>query len=112
MQHSAQYVAELKEAEASPGGWRQFEGTGRACVVCPCGTVTGFVPREEAVKAYKEHGLGRPLAEPTLMSPGDATPGTAHQAAPTQTVQLGLDPAKAEALEREFRALIEKFTRS
>ncbi|MYS34919.1 hypothetical protein K388_01918 [Streptomyces sp. KhCrAH-43] len=80
MQHSAQYATELREAKASPDGWRQFEGTGRACVVCPCGTVTGFVPREEALKAYKEHGLGSPLAEPVLMGHADYPALKAHDA--------------------------------
>lgn len=78
--HAAQYVAEIREALATADGWRQFEGTGRACVVCPCGTATGFVDKKEALQAYKDHGAGKPLAELVLLGHKDTQTGPAHNA--------------------------------
>ena len=76
--HGAQYVPEIRSTGTDADGWQKFEGTGLACVVCPCGAITGFVAKQEALKAYKEHGAGRPLAEPVLMSHKDEAAGTAH----------------------------------
>lgn len=54
MLHRLLIVAELQEKKPVDG-WAQYETTGRACVVCPCGLNTGFIDKTEAAQQYREH---------------------------------------------------------
>ncbi|RMB81288.1 hypothetical protein [Streptomyces shenzhenensis] len=54
MLHRLLIVAELQEKEPDDG-WAQYQTTGRACVVCPCGFNTGFIPKAEAASQYRAH---------------------------------------------------------
>lgn len=55
MLHRLLIVAELQSEEPTSDGWAQYEATGRACVVCPCGLNTGFIDKTEAAQQYREH---------------------------------------------------------
>lgn len=59
MIHRPILVAEIRELPPEDG-WACYEGTGRACLVCACGTNTGFVAKADAGRAAREH----PGAEP------------------------------------------------
>ncbi|GHH68506.1 hypothetical protein FHS35_009122 [Streptomyces umbrinus] len=54
MFHHATLVAEVREIEPEDG-WARYERTGRACLACSCGTVTGFVDKAEALRAADDH---------------------------------------------------------
>ena len=54
MLHRLLIVAELRET-APDGQWAQYEATGQACVVCPCGLNTGFIAKDQAAQQYREH---------------------------------------------------------
>lgn len=54
MLHRLLIVAELQGKEPD-GNWAQYEATGRACIVCPCGLNTGFIDKIEAAQQYREH---------------------------------------------------------
>lgn len=74
---AAHYIPEVRES-APIGDWKAYEATGRACVVCPCGLNTGFINKDEALQAYKDHGAGLPMGEYRLMSHNDTQSGPAH----------------------------------
>jgi hypothetical protein len=52
--HRPQLVAELRELPPEDG-WARSEATGRACLVCPCGTNTGFTDQDTAAQQYVDH---------------------------------------------------------
>ncbi|MFM9653561.1 hypothetical protein ACKI1S_46745 [Streptomyces galilaeus] len=79
MIHHPHIVAEIRELPPE-GGWARYESTGRACLVCSCGTVTGFVDKAD---------VRRQAAE--------------HPAAHTK-VGIHLDPAEAEDIKARWRA--------
>ena len=54
MLHHSHLVAEIRELPPEDG-WACYEGTGRACFVCACGTNTGFVAKADAGRAAREH---------------------------------------------------------
>jgi len=57
MLHQPLIVAEIREIDPADG-WAQYEATGRACVVCPCGLNTGFTGKAEAAQQYRDHAQG------------------------------------------------------
>ncbi|WP_043173959.1 hypothetical protein [Streptomyces sp. NRRL B-24484] len=52
--HRATITRQLK-AGTPEDGWATWEDTRRACLVCNCGTVTGWQPVEEIVRLAQEH---------------------------------------------------------
>ncbi|MGI3230581.1 hypothetical protein ACRJ4B_49850 [Streptomyces sp. GTA36] len=54
MIHHPSLVAEVRELPPEDG-WARHEATGRACLVCCCGTVTGFVDKADALRVADEH---------------------------------------------------------
>lgn len=54
MLHRLLIVAELRQTQPD-GQWAQYEATGRACIVCPCGLNTGFTDKNEAAQQYRDH---------------------------------------------------------
>lgn len=59
MLHRLLIVAEIRETRPAEG-WAQYEPTGQACVVCPCGLNTGFIPNAEAARQFREHTDANP----------------------------------------------------
>lgn len=53
--HSPNLTTEMRELEPTPDGWRRFEHTGRACLVCTCGHVSGFIDTADARAQFAEH---------------------------------------------------------
>ncbi|MER7963595.1 hypothetical protein [Streptomyces ardesiacus] len=74
---TAQFVGEIRQLPPVEG-WARYEPTGRACVTCPCGYNSGFIAREDAIQAYKEHGAGLALARYELLRAPDSDSGSAH----------------------------------
>lgn len=66
--HHPLIVAEIRELTPE-GGWRQYEPTGHACVVCPCGLNTGFIGKTEAATRYREHVQANPPAGAVRVHP-------------------------------------------
>lgn len=60
--HSAHIAAEIRQtapvADAAGRLWNTYEATGRARLVCPCGTTTGFIPTAAALDAANDHPRG------------------------------------------------------
>lgn len=54
MIHCPTLVFEIRDPPPEDG-WACYERTGRACLVCPCGTTTGFIDRAEALRAARDH---------------------------------------------------------
>lgn len=69
MIHHPTLVAEIRELPPEDG-WARCEATGRACLVCTCGTVTGFVDKAEALRTASEHPMtNRPSTDPPSAEP-------------------------------------------
>ena len=71
MLHQTLIVAEVREL-APADGWAQYEATGRACVVCPCGLNTGFTDKTDAAQQYREHAQLTPTRAPVRHHPETA----------------------------------------
>lgn len=54
MLHSVQIINEIRELPPE-NGTAQYEATGRACAVCPCGLNTGFIKAREACQQFNSH---------------------------------------------------------
>lgn len=55
MLHSMILVAGLQQKPDTNGEWAEYEATGYAAIVCPCGLDTGFVEKTDAAEQYREH---------------------------------------------------------
>lgn len=101
--HGAQITFEIRSTGTDADGWQMFEPTGLACAVCPCGEVTGFIEKQDALQVYKDHGAGHPLAGPVLMGHTDHPAVRAHD---KLNVDVGTKGGEA------FRDLFQKITRA
>lgn len=54
MAHTPQIAAEIRQLPPQDG-WATYEATGRACVTCPCGLNTGWIPRLTASAQTRTH---------------------------------------------------------
>lgn len=48
-------VAQFRELPPTTDGWAQGEPTGRVCLVCPCGLITGWVPHDRVRQVFDAH---------------------------------------------------------
>jgi len=55
MLHSMILVAGLQQKPGPDGEWAEYEPTGYAAIVCPCGLSTGFIEKADAAEQYREH---------------------------------------------------------
>lgn len=80
MPHWPHLIAEIRGLPPEDG-WARYESTGRACLVCTCGTVTGFIDKAEALRAAQNHPARtkgtQPMPQPSL----------------GRTVLVGVDPS-------------------
>lgn len=67
MDHHVIVVTEMRDLEPEDG-WARSEKTGRACVVCPCGLDTGFVPLAEASTLGQAHVHGARFPRPVTFT--------------------------------------------
>jgi hypothetical protein len=68
MLHRLLIVAELRQPQTDEQ-WAQYEPTGRACVVCPCGLNTGFIDKTEAAQQYRDHARANQPPSPVHIHP-------------------------------------------
>jgi hypothetical protein len=52
--HIPHLIAELRSLPPEDG-WARSEATGRACLVCACGTSTGFIDKADALREAEQH---------------------------------------------------------
>lgn len=52
--HNAAIIQQYRSGEPD-GGWATYERTGVACLVCNCGTITGWLPADEVMATARDH---------------------------------------------------------
>lgn len=52
-----------RQAGEAVGGWATWQTTGRACMVCNCGTATGWIEDAEATAIAAQHLGWSPVSE-------------------------------------------------